>query len=126
MQHTDPVAEERLGRLAARLDRSAAIDAVPVRQEASERRLLGGAHALSLKRGDNVPKTKAGLSRHARGLAIDLNAMWNPMGKPPAAIGSTGTMMRIAPLAKELGLVWGGDWHGSSCDGMHVELGIRD
>ena len=111
-------------------------DAAPVFQEwfraigkADLRRdimTFNGGYNPRLKRGEGVPKTKAGLSRHARGLASDFNAMWNPMGKPPAAIGSTGTMMRIAPLAKELGLVWGGDWHGSSCDPMHVELGIRD
>lgn len=87
---------------------------------------FNGSYNPRLKRGDNVPVSKAGLSRHARGLAIDINAAFNPMGRAGAKLGEPGCMLELAPLANEAGLVWGGDWHGASIDAMHVELGTFD
>jgi len=87
---------------------------------------FNGSYVPRLKRGDNVPTTKYGLSRHSRGLAIDINAMWNPMGKPPAPLGALGCVLPLVPLMHEVGLVWGGDWGGASCDAMHFELGTFD
>lgn len=77
------------------------------------------------KRGLDVPVSEAGLSRHARGIALDLNAGHNPRGWPPAPAGTTGSLQELVPLAYDLGIVWGGDWHGSSCDPMHFEIGVR-
>jgi hypothetical protein len=36
-----------------------------------------------------------------------------------------GCVLPLVPLAYDLGIVWGGDWHGSSCDPMHFEIGQR-
>lgn len=87
---------------------------------------FNGSYNPRLKRGDNVPVSKAGLSRHARGLAIDINAAQNPMGRAGAKLGEPGCVLELIPLANECGLVWGGDWHGSSIDPQHFELGTFD
>lgn len=82
----------------------------------------GGFNAR-LKRGDNVPATEAGLSRHARGTAIDLNATFNGRGRPPVPLEHIGTLLPLVPIAYDLDIVWGGDWHGADCDPMHFEIG---
>jgi D-alanyl-D-alanine carboxypeptidase len=85
-----------------------------------------GSFVPRLKRGPQVQPTRAGLSRHARGIALDLNAEWNRMGHQPAAIGQMGCLLELVPLANECGLVSGSDWRGSSIDGMHFEVGTFD
>jgi hypothetical protein len=85
-----------------------------------------GSYNPRLKRGDNVPLNKYGLSRHARGLALDLNAAYNPMGRPGAKLGEPGCILELIPLANECGIVAGADWHGASQDSMHFELGTFD
>lgn len=59
------------------------------------------------------------LSNHALGIAIDLNAAWNPMGKPPTPAGETGSLFNIAEIFKSYGWSWGGDWRNP--DAMHLE-----
>jgi hypothetical protein len=59
------------------------------------------------------------LSNHASGTAIDLNSLKHPLGRP-------GTVPRakraaISAKARELGLLWGGDFDGR-VDEMHFEV----
>lgn len=75
------------------------------------------------KRGLNVPVSEAGLSRHTRGIALDLNASLNPRGVPALPMGVRGTLLPLVSLAYDLDIVWGGDWHGADCDPMHFEIG---
>jgi hypothetical protein len=82
---------------------------------------FNGSYNPRLKRGDHVPVNKYGLSRHARGLAIDINAAYNPMGRAPAKLGELGCILELVALANEASLVCGADWH--SPDGQHFELG---
>lgn len=84
---------------------------------------VDGGFNARFKRGLNVPVSEAGLSRHARGIAIDLNAGYNPRGWPPVAVGKMGCLAALVPIAYDLGIVWGGDWHGEYCDPMHFEIG---
>jgi hypothetical protein len=85
-----------------------------------------GGFVPRLKRGSNVPANELGLSRHSRGIAIDLNAHWNPMGHAPSAPTMEGSMLELGELASACGLVWGGLWHGESCDPMHLEIGVQE
>jgi hypothetical protein len=85
-----------------------------------------GSYNPRLKRGDNVPLNKYGLSRHARGLALDLNAAYNPMGRKPAQLGEVGCILELIPMANECSIVSGADWHGAAIDGMHFEIGTFD
>lgn len=103
-----------------------------------------GGYCARLKRG--VTPLPAGsskdlwgkqLSNHSRGTAVDLNAAQNPMGHPPAAAGTLGSLHRIAEIAHAVrvdietphghiwpaGIVWGGDWKGAAIDPMHFEVG---
>lgn len=58
----------------------------------------------------------AGISRHAWGAAIDLNAGSNP-------VGSAGTQdQRLVEVMLDWGFTWGGDW--LVPDPMHFEYGI--
>ena len=58
----------------------------------------------------------AGISRHAWGAAIDLNASSNP-------VGSAGTQdPRLVAIMLDWGFTWGGDW--LVPDPMHFEYGI--
>lgn len=58
----------------------------------------------------------SGISRHAWGAAVDLNATSNP-------IGSAGTQdPRLVEVMAEWGFTWGGDW--LVPDPMHFEYGI--
>lgn len=75
------------------------------------------------KRGLDVPVSEAGLSRHARGIAIDFNAELNPRGQPALPIGVRGTLLPLVSAAYDLDIVWGGAWSGASCDPMHFEIG---
>lgn len=84
---------------------------------------VDGGFNARFKRGLNVPVSEAGLSRHARGIALDLNAHANPRGRPAVGLGHIGCLLPLVPFAYELDIVWGGDWHGSSCDPMHFEIG---
>lgn len=59
-------------------------------------------------------RTSNSYSLHAWGLAIDINASANPLGKFP-------TMdKRIVTVFKKNGFEWGGDW--KLYDGMHYQL----
>ncbi len=103
-----------------------------------------GGYYARLKRGVKTPlpgATKEAwgklLSNHSRGTAIDLNAKWNPMGKPGAEFLDEGTLHRIIEVAHTIrvdletpagtiwpaGIVCGADWHGASRDDMHFEVG---
>lgn len=58
----------------------------------------------------------SGISRHAWGAAVDLNAPTNP-------VGSAGTQdPRLVEVMKKWGFTWGGDW--LVPDPMHFEYGI--
>jgi hypothetical protein len=60
--------------------------------------------------------TPAGISRHAWGAALDLNAASNP-------VGSAGTQdPRLVATMADWGFTWGGDW--LVPDPMHFEFGI--
>lgn len=60
--------------------------------------------------------TSAGLSRHAWGAALDINAGSNP-------VGSAGTQdPRLVEVMLDWGFTWGGDW--LVPDPMHFEYGI--
>lgn len=63
------------------------------------------------------------LSNHATGMAFDLNARWNPLGLPPAPLGTPGGTRELAVVAKELGWTWGGDFHARP-DPMHLEWAV--
>lgn len=104
-----------------------------------------GAFVARLKRGADHPKDRASknawgrlLSNHSRGTAIDLNAKWNPMGKPGAAAGTEGSLDRVIDCARlvrvqvetpkgtvwDAGIVCGADWSNKSRDDMHFEIGV--
>lgn len=58
----------------------------------------------------------AGISRHAWGAAVDINAPTNP-------IGSAGTQdQRLVEVMQDWGFTWGGDW--LVPDPMHFEYGL--
>jgi hypothetical protein len=77
------------------------------------------------------------LSNHSRGTAIDLNAQWNPMGKPGAESGAIGSLHHVIGFARMVrvdletpaghiwpaGIVCGADWSLQWCDPMHFEVG---
>lgn len=86
---------------------------------------VDGGFVPRLKRGAMVPATTAGLSRHARGLAVDINASRNQQGTRGAQTGQLGCVLELVHMANECGLVWGGDWHGASIDPMHFEVGVQ-
>ena len=64
-------------------------------------------------------RNKRGLkskSLHSWGLAVDINAAENPLGKAPAM------SREMVNAWKDAGFDWGGDWSGRK-DGMHFQLG---
>lgn len=64
----------------------------------------------------NVRKKRglSSLSLHSWGIAIDINATWNQLGKEP-------TMSKeLVQCFKDAGFDWGGDWKRK--DGMHFQL----
>lgn len=74
--------------------------------------------------GSWVPRMVRGstttLSNHAFGTAFDINAAWNGLGREPAPLGATGSVLELLPLAEEHGFAWGGTF--SRKDGMHFEV----
>lgn len=104
-----------------------------------------GGYYARLKRGVTPPPAGASkdvfgklLSNHSRGTAVDLNAQWNPMGHPGAAVATEGSMYRIASIARSIrvevettaghiwpaGIVCGADWKDAAIDPMHFEVGV--
>lgn len=83
-----------------------------------------GAHNTRMKRGKEKSKDLRDLSTHSFGAAMDVNAAWNPFGKLPAPKGTHGSVAELVPIAHQCGFVWGGDFSGSSVDGMHFERGV--
>lgn len=63
------------------------------------------------------------LSTHSWGVAIDLNAPQNGLGKRPARRGQTGCLYDVVMIMQAWGFYWGG-WF-SRCDGMHFESYIN-
>lgn len=57
------------------------------------------------------------LSLHSFGIAVDINATENRMGKPGKL--TAGSLITYA--FERRGFVWGGHWRGKSCDPMHFE-----
>ena len=55
-----------------------------------------------------------GWSLHAWGLAIDINAAWNRLGKEPTISDN------LVHCFTSNGFDWGGEWHRP--DGMHMQL----
>lgn len=63
------------------------------------------------------------ISRHARGLAIDVNALTNPQRRPL----TTDMPAWVVAAARRWGLRWGGDYVNAKPDPMHFEfIGTRD
>lgn len=85
-------------------------------REGLESRILtfDGGFCARLVRGGNT------LSNHAYGLAIDINAEWNGLGKAPAQWCRPGSVLDLVPIAHAAGLYWGGNF--SRRDGMHFEV----
>jgi D-alanyl-D-alanine carboxypeptidase/Putative peptidoglycan binding domain len=77
---------------------------------------IGGGYVPRFVRGS---KTK--LSNHARGLALDINQKWNPLGVRPPAAGQIGTVIPLVPIFRKWGFAWGGHFK-SGPDGMHFEI----
>jgi len=65
------------------------------------------------------------LSSHSWGIAIDLNARFNPAGHQPALPGQPGCLRALVPLFNAEGFAWGGHFS-SNPDGMHFELACRN
>ena len=65
----------------------------------------------------NIRRKRNGssMSLHSWGLAIDINAGWNRMGRPSTQDP------RLVQAFKDAGFAWGGDWT-SKVDAMHFEL----
>lgn len=69
----------------------------------------GGGYTWRMKRGQAKPST------HSWGIAIDLNARTNPMGRE-------GDMdPALVALFEGMGFTWGGRWSGRSKDPMHFQ-----
>jgi hypothetical protein len=59
------------------------------------------------------------LSDHALGLAFDINAKWNFFGSTATPEGTEGSVIRLVPIFKKYGFMWGGDYLGRIKDPMH-------
>ena len=70
--------------------------------------LYGGGFNYRVKRGGST------LSTHSWGCAIDLDPARNGMGDTTPAIP-----LWAVDVFKDEGWIWGGDWKGRNCDGMH-------
>jgi hypothetical protein len=84
-------------------------------------RTWNGSFVPRFKRGRAAFGGLADLSNHAWGMAFDINAQWNRVGAPPAAIGQTGSVAELVPIAHRHGFVWGGSFVGRP-EGAHFEL----
>lgn len=64
----------------------------------------------------NIRKKRGSTSTslHSWGIAIDVNAAWNAMGKTPTL------SPEFVQCFKDAGFDWGGDW--KTPDGMHFQL----
>jgi hypothetical protein len=82
--------------------------------------LIDTGHIKELKTWDgcfNIRKQRGSLSKlslHSWGIAIDVNAAWNRLGKQPTL--SQG----FVKCFTDNGFTWGGNW--KRLDGMHFEL----
>jgi hypothetical protein len=72
-----------------------------------------GCFNIRNKKNRSVQKS---LSLHSWGLAIDIDAAWNRVGRTPTLNPG------IVACFKESGFDWGGDWKGKDVDGMHFQL----
>lgn len=79
----------------------------------------GGSYVPRRQRGSNA------LSRHAYGIAFDINVAWNPYKKTPAPAGTPGSVLELVPLFEECGFYWGGRFS-KNPDGMHFEFNRID
>jgi hypothetical protein len=75
--------------------------------------VYGGGYNFRLKRNSNS------LSMHAYGCAIDLDPVRNGMGDTTPELAK---YPLIVKAFEAQGAVWGGHWHGASCDGMHFQF----
>lgn len=70
---------------------------------------------------DRAKRGASGWSFHAYGLAIDINAPWNPQGWQTPKASQYRLPTNTAEVVRPLGLLWGGGPYGFG-DWMHVEL----
>jgi hypothetical protein len=57
------------------------------------------------------------LSDHAFGVAFDINAAYNPIGKTPPPPDTKGSVRKLVPIFERYGFKWGGEY--TLPDGMH-------
>ena len=81
--------------------------------------LIKTGHINELKTWDgcfNIRQKRGAVTKslHSWGVAIDVNAAWNPMGKEPKLSQGFVKCFKVA------GFDWGGDW--DYPDGMHFQL----
>lgn len=81
-----------------------------IRRKVDELRTWDGCFNIRQKRGGQS------LSLHSWGIAIDVNAAWNPFGKKPTL------SPEFVACFTDAGFDWGGNWRGNSVDGMHFQL----
>jgi hypothetical protein len=60
------------------------------------------------------------LSSHSYGIAFDINAQWNGLGRTPQIAGKEGSVRELVEIAHQNGFYWGG--HFTRKDGMHFEV----
>lgn len=82
---------------------------------------MDGTLNVRMIRGSETSTALAKLSTHSWGAAIDLNAAWNKLGSPGAALGEVGSMAELIPFMAEHGFVSGSTF--SRRDDMHGEVG---
>ena len=78
-----------------------------------------GAFNARLIRGSTTP-SRANLSNHSWGSALDINDDQNPRKHVPVALDARGCVRELVEIANSLGFYWGG--HFKTKDGMHFEL----
>jgi len=93
-------------------------------------RAFDGTFSPRYKRGQSPSKTGhgpkksadvGGLSNHAFGSAMDINADDNPFNTDPALCPRRGCVRELVGPANELGFYWGGHFNAPK-DGMHFEF----
>lgn len=89
---------------------------------ASEIRTWDGCFNIRKQRGSNI------ISRHSYGIAIDMNATWNPLIRRVPAAQRTELRKKYVTWSEKFldcwrstGWVCGADWN-TSLDGMHFEI----